>query len=134
VGSSSVCMIVYRTMRITAAVFILAGILHFVIPTWYADMIPRWMPQPVLLVYLSGVAEIVGGAGLLHPRTRTLAAFGLVVLLVAVFPAHIEMLQQAQGRDVSPLVRGALWGRLPLQLVLIWWVWRVTGAGRDLAQ
>jgi uncharacterized membrane protein len=57
---------------------------------------------------------------------------GLIIVLVAVFPANVEMLRSAQSRGASPLFIAACWLRLPLQAVLIWWVWRVSHPARDL--
>ena len=73
------------------------------------------------MVYLSGVAEIAGGIGLLLPLVRRAAAWGLVVLLVAVFPANIYMALDRVQVTATPLPAWQLWARLPLQFVLIWW-------------
>ncbi len=114
------------------------GALHFVLPRMYVSMmpgwLPDWLPSPLALVYFSGVAEILGGAGLLIPATRTAAALGLILLLIAVFPANIEMLRLAQARGASTAFQVALWIRLPLQPLLIWWVWRVSQSGHDLVR
>jgi uncharacterized membrane protein len=119
-------------LLITGVVFILGGILHFVMPKFYLQMMPAYLPQPLLLVYASGVFEIAGGAGLLVPATRTAAAIGLILLLVAVLPANVEMLRLAQQRGASAAFVAACWLRLPLQPLLMWWVWRVAQQGRDL--
>ena len=119
-------------LLITGVLFIVAGILHFVMPKFYLAIMPSYLPQPLLLVYVSGVFEALGGAGLLLPATRTAAAIGLIVLLLAVLPANVEMLRLAQQRGASPLFQLACWLRLPLQPLLMWWVWRVSQAGRDL--
>jgi uncharacterized membrane protein len=103
---------------------IIAGILHFVRPDAYAAIVPDWLPVPVMLVYISGVFEILGGLGLILPATRRLAAWGLIALFVAVFPANIHMAVHAiSPLGGEPLPGWALWGRLPLQLVLIWWAY-----------
>lgn len=119
---------------VTAIVFVVAGILHFVIPKFYLAIMPSWLPSPLLLVYVSGVAESLGGLGLLLPATRTAAAIGLILLLLAVFPANIEMLRLAQARGASPLFQAACWLRLPLQPLLMYWVWRVSQSGHDLVR
>ncbi|HYW52055.1 MAG TPA: DoxX family protein [Gemmatimonadaceae bacterium] len=116
------------SLVITGLAFIVAGVLHFVIPKVYLSIMPRYLPSPLTLVYVSGVFEILGGAGLLLPATRTAAAVGLILLLLAVFPANIEMLRLAQARGASAPFIAACWLRLPLQLLLIWWVWRVAHA------
>jgi uncharacterized membrane protein len=82
---------------------------------------PEWLPAHVLLVQISGIAEILGGIGLLLGRTRKLAAIGLILLLVAVFPANINMALNAEKFPQIPAA--ALWARLPFQFVLIWLVW-----------
>lgn len=126
------------SLLITAGGFVVAGILHFVIPKLYVSImpswIPSWLPSPLMLVYISGVCEVLGAAGLLVPGTRTLAAAGLMLLLAAVFPANIEMLRLAQARGASPAFIAACWFRLPLQPLLIWWVWRVSQSANDLSR
>ncbi|GAA4019204.1 DoxX family protein [Hymenobacter fastidiosus] len=104
-----------------ALFFIGTGILHFVAPATFLRIVPPYLPAPGLLVYLSGAAEIAGGLGLLLPATRRWASWGLIVLLAAVFPANVYMLQ-THGAGL-PVPLWALWLRLPLQLVLIGWVW-----------
>jgi uncharacterized membrane protein len=96
--------------------YITAGVTHFLSPEWFLQIVPPFLPAPLALVYLSGVAEIVVGVGVLLPQTRHYAALATVALLVAVYPANIYM---AVG-DVmgSELVQ---WGRLPLQAVLVAW-------------
>jgi uncharacterized membrane protein len=115
-----------------ATLYVVAGVAHFVAPKGFAQVVPPSLPNPLALVYLSGVAEVVLGLGVLHPRTRKPSAWGLVALLVAVFPANVYMATSdvvVRGTpwgtlDPSPLVR---WGRLPLQAVLIAWAWWYTG-------
>lgn len=107
-----------------AVLFIVAGTLHFVLTPVYVGMVPNYLPEPRLLVQVSGVCEILGGLGLLQPRSRKLAAWGLVALLVAVMPANWNMALHA---DHSPTIPAwILWLRLPLQLPLIAWAWRYT--------
>lgn len=109
---------------VLALLFIGAGVLHFVAPAPFARIVPPYLPAPYLLVYLSGAAELAGGLGLLLPATRRLAAWGLVALLVAVFPANVYMLQSHGAGVAVPL--WVLWARLPLQAVLVAWVWQHT--------
>jgi len=104
---------------LAALFFVAAGLGHFIIPSFYLAMMPPWLPAPLLMVQLSGVAEIAGGVGLLIPRVRRLAGIGLVLLLIAVFPANIQMLQNARAAGTPEL---ALWIRLPFQLLFIAWV------------
>ncbi len=83
---------------------------------------PPYLPWHLPQVRVSGVCEILGGAGLLVPRTRRAAAWGLVALLIAVFPANVYMAANpvaAQAELIAPVI---LWGRLALQPFIIWWV------------
>jgi uncharacterized membrane protein len=108
---------------ILAFLFVGAGITHFVAPATFVRIVPPYLPAPLLLVQLSGAAEIAGGLGLLLPATRRWARWGLILLLLAVFPANVYMLQTHGAGLAVPM--WALWLRLPLQLVLIGWVWMV---------
>lgn len=83
------------------------------------------------MVYISGVAEIAGAIGLAFPALRKIAGIGLIALLFAVFPANINMLQQARSEHASLLYQAVLWMRLPLQPLLIWLVWTSAVRGRD---
>ena len=105
-----------------ALLFVLAGSWHFVHPATYLRIMPPQLPHPLALVYLSGAAEALGGLGLLPARTRRLAGGGLLALLVAVFPANVYM---ALAHAQLGIAGWAAWGRLPLQLPLLWWTWRV---------
>ena len=98
--------------------FVVAGIGHFVAPRFYLAIMPSALPWPVALIYISGVAEILGGLGVLLPATRKLAGWGLIVLLVAVFPANIYAALHGMGSIPSWI----LWARLPFQIVFIAWV------------
>lgn len=98
-----------------------AGANHFVSPEHYVAMMPAILPAPWELVYISGVAEILGGLGLILPATRRLAAWGLIALFIAVFPANLNMAINHLPLGTHKLPDWALWARLPLQLVLIWW-------------
>lgn len=123
---SSVARRLKKPLRyVMGPLYVVAGILHFVVPELYVQIVPPILPAPMALVYLSGVAEIGVGAGLLVPRTRRYAAWATVLLLVAIFPANVYMATHGVvvdglpgSGDPSPLVR---WGRLPLQGVLILW-------------
>ncbi|AWM34069.1 DoxX family protein [Hymenobacter nivis] len=103
-----------------AAVFVGAGLLHFIKPATYLRIMPPGLPAPLALVYVSGFFELAGGLGLLVGATRWWAALGLVLLLVAVFPANVYMAQMAGPLGVPAW---AAWGRLPLQALLVWWAW-----------
>jgi uncharacterized membrane protein len=102
------------------------GVLHFPADHLFVQIVPPMFPAPHVLVWVSGVIEIALGVALLVPRTRRLAGFGLVVLYVAVFPANIYMAVanlQVHGLPawLPQPSAGALWARLPLQLVFIAW-------------
>jgi len=110
------------SLYLLAALFVGAGLLHFWYPAPYLRIMPPALPAPLLLVALSGAAEVAGGLGLLLPATRRAAGWGLVALLLAVFPANIYMLQIHEQLHLPAWVA---WARLPLQPLLLWWVWRV---------
>jgi uncharacterized membrane protein len=103
-----------------------AGANHFIAPGPYVAMMPAELPAPLALVYISGVAEICGGLGLILPATRKLAAWGLVALYVAVFPANLNMALDELPLGTTHVPAWALWARLPLQLVLIAWAFWYT--------
>lgn len=107
-----------------AVFFIAAGMNHFVHPDFYLKIIPPYLPWHAALNYLSGALEVVLGALVLFPRFMRLAGWGLIALLIAVFPANVYMAQNSQlFPEFNPL---ALWIRLPLQLVPILWAWWAT--------
>ena len=108
-----------------AAFYVGAGVYHFANPDFYKKMMPPWLPWHYWLIYISSVAEIVFGSLLLPAATRRLAAWGIIVLLVAVFPANIQMMLNYREQH-----QHYLWiaiARLPLQLLLIWWAYQFTG-------
>ncbi|MBA3946237.1 MAG: hypothetical protein H0X37_16940 [Herpetosiphonaceae bacterium] len=98
------------------------GVLHLVAPEPFVTIVPHFLPEPLMLVYASGVCEIVGGIGLLLPPVRKVAGWGLIALYVAVFPANINMALNNTpiGGRHYPIL---LWLRLPLQGVLMAWAW-----------
>lgn len=108
--------------RLPGPFFIVAGAMHFIIPRVYRSIVPPWLPAPTALVYASGVAEIAGGAGLLHPRLRRAAGWWLIATLVGVFPANLHMALHPEEFSQVPGGRRALIARLPLQLLFIAWV------------
>lgn len=116
---------------ILAIFFVFAGAMHFVSPDAYVRIMPPYIPWHWPLVYFTGVCEIVGGAGVLIPSLRRAAGIGLVALLIAVFPANVHMAlhQIPLGSRMIPPVW--LWLRLPLQAVLIAWVWGCCLRKRD---
>jgi uncharacterized membrane protein len=108
---------------IVGLLFAAAGANHFLMPKPYLSLMPSYLPAHAAFVQISGVAEILGGLGVLLASTRRFAAWGLILLLVAVFPANLNAaLNGWPGVDVPGWV---LWARLPFQAVFIWWVYRV---------
>lgn len=103
-----------------------AGVNHFRDPAPYVAMMPDALPAQLALVYISGIAEILGGLGLILPATRKLAAWGIIALLVAVFPANVNMAVNDLPLGGTALPGWALWARLPLQLVAIAWAYWFT--------
>ncbi|MGB5704577.1 MAG: DoxX family protein [Polyangiales bacterium] len=103
------------------------GALHFIQPKPFVRIVPKYLPAPLALVYISGFFEIAGGIGLLIPETRAWAAWGLIALYLAVFPANIYMLTDNVSLDPKkPIPRWALWLRLPFQLLFIAWAYWFT--------
>jgi uncharacterized membrane protein len=114
-------------LRWVLALFMIGGgVNHFVDPTPYLGMMPAYLPWHLELVYLSGVFEILGGLGLLIAQTRRAAAWGLVALLIAIFPANLNMAIHQLALGTVQVPAWALWARLPLQGVLIAWAWWYT--------
>jgi uncharacterized membrane protein len=113
-----------RSQRLLGLFFIQAGVNHFVMPKAYRRIVPPGMGDPNTLVAISGVAELAGGVGVLVDRTRRPAGLWLVALLAAVFPANLHM---ARNPERFARIPGwALYARLPLQPLMMWWAWQVT--------
>ena len=110
---------------ILGGVFVVGGIAHLVRPDVYLTAMPAWLPAPFALVILSGIAEVAGGVGLVQPNLalRRWAGWGLAALLVAVYPANVDMAMQQPGA-------WWLWARLALQGALVAWVLRASRAVR----
>jgi uncharacterized membrane protein len=101
--------------------FVAAGVNHFALPNLYLKIMPDYLPWPLALVYVSGFFEVVGGIGVAVPQLRRASGWGLIALLVAVFPANVNMVFNADRFPDIPY--WALATRLPLQGLLIAWVW-----------
>ncbi|QHI96828.1 hypothetical protein GT347_01770 [Xylophilus rhododendri] len=101
--------------------FFIGGIAHFMFADAEARIVPEWIPWPETVVFVSGILELLGAAGLLFCRTRSAAGWGLILLTVAVTPANIFMLQHAADFPNVPL--WALVARLPLQVGLAWLIY-----------
>ena len=117
------------TLRIVFALFFIgAGVNHFIVTDFYLRMMPTYLPLHLELVQISGVAEVVLGILLLIPDKAAAAAWGLIALLIAVFPANVHM---ALHPEAFPQFGAtALWLRLPIQGALIAWAFWYTGKNR----
>ncbi|MFO0664123.1 MAG: hypothetical protein U0174_09230 [Polyangiaceae bacterium] len=115
-----------RVLRVVCAVSMVSvGVLHFVKPDGFVRIVPAFLPAPLLLVYVSGFFEVCGGVGILmRPPIRAIAAYGLICLYIAVFPANINMavhhIQLSEGGTMSPAL---MWARLPLQALFVAWAY-----------
>jgi uncharacterized membrane protein len=122
---------VTASQRLLAVFFTVAGTMHFVRPREYEAIVPPWVPNAPGAVVVSGIAEIAGGLAVVPPRTRSLARWWLLALLVAVFPANVQMAIHpeqvaAKGVAADRIPASLLWGRLPVQPLIMWWVVRAT--------
>ena len=108
--------------RLAGPFFVMAGVMHFLRPKLYRAIVPPYLPAPEAIVYASGVAEIVGGAGLMLPRHRRLAGWWLIATMAAVFPANLHMALNADRFHKVPGAPASLWARLPFQGVFVAWV------------
>jgi uncharacterized membrane protein len=117
-----------RAFRLISAVAMVGvGILHFARPEGFVRIVPAFLPAPLLLVYLSGFFEIAGGLGLLVTRVHRAAAWGLIALYVAVFPANINMAVHGIQPEGGHIPAAVMWLRLPFQALFIaavWWLSR----------
>ncbi len=109
-----------------AAFMVGMGVLHFVAPKGFIRTVPKALPAPAALVAISGAFEILGGVGLVVPLTQRWAAWGLIALYLAVFPANVNMAVHHIPFGRGPTPRWLLWARLPMQALLIYWAWTYT--------
>ncbi len=112
------------TLYIMAVLYILAGANHFLNPKFYLHIIPPYIPWHKAMNYISGAIEIVLGILLLYPPYSTLAAWGIILLLIAVFPANVYHLTSSHPKKGIP--KWVLYLRLPFQGVFILWAWWYT--------
>lgn len=119
---------VKRALLYTMGVFyVAAGANHFLNPDFYVRIMPPYLPWHAELVALSGIAEMICGVGVLIPRTRVLAAWATIALLIAVFPANLHVAWNNVPMAGAEQGAGLLnWVRLPFQLVFIAWAWWYT--------
>ncbi|SDS15422.1 DoxX family protein [Christiangramia echinicola] len=108
-------------LYLMSAMYIIAGFFHFIKPKMYMRVMPRYLPVHKPLVYISGLAEIVLGIGLLLPATKDLAIYGLILMLCIFFLVHFYMLSSEKAGAGFP--KWILIVRIFLQFILIWWAW-----------
>jgi uncharacterized membrane protein len=114
-----------RSRAALAMFFIGTGVNHFVMPRPYEQIVPPMIKDHArLAVQVSGIAEVAGGIGVMMPLTRKASGLGLIALLAAVFPANLYMATAPE--QFRRLPRWALYARLPLQPLMMWWAWRAT--------
>ena len=113
------------SLYIQASLYILAGVTHFIIPKFFLKIIPKWVPAPRVANLLAGVAELICGSLLLLPSTQSMAAWGIIALLIAVFPANVHHFQKVRqkGNTLWMIITAI---RLPLQGLLIYWAYLYT--------
>jgi uncharacterized membrane protein len=99
--------------------FVFAGAMHFAVPRAYARIMPPYLPRHRELVYASGVAEAIGGLGLMPRATRRVAGWWLIATLIAIFPANVHMALRSEDFPEVPGGAVSLWARLPFQAVFI---------------
>ena len=117
-----------RSRAVLGTFFLGAGLLHFLKPRPYESIMPGALPAHRELVYVSGAAEMLGGAGVLSNRTSRWAGWWLIATMLAVFPANVNMAVEADRFRAIP--EPLLWGRLPVQGAILYWIWRVAIRGR----
>jgi len=107
----------YFSLIVMGVFYISIGISHFTSPIWYVQIVPPYLPYKLELVYISGLFEILFGGMLFFRKTRFLAGWGLILLLIAVYPANIYLAQtNGAAMNTTPLIA---WGRLPVQFIFI---------------
>ncbi|MBX3193176.1 MAG: DoxX family membrane protein [Labilithrix sp.] len=115
---------------VLAAAMVWIGVLHFVRPEGFVRIVPSFLPAPLALVYVSGFFEIAGGLGLLVARVHRAAAWGLIALYVAVFPANVNMAINDIPLGADRIPTALLWLRLPFQALFIAWAYWLGRSGR----
>ena len=119
-GRKACGKLVFTGRLLCSLFFVWVGVMHFLRPGRFVQITPEILPYRKELVLISGAFEILGGLGLLIPKTRRLAGKGLIALLIAVFPANINM--AVNKIDFGFIPQWVLWARLPLQFLLIYLV------------
>ena len=111
-------------LYLMSILYIAAGVYHFVNPRLYLRIMPSYLPCHIPLIYISGICEIIFALLLLPEATRPAGAWLIILLLIAVFPANIQMAVTFWQKENTYLWAALV--RLPLQIVLIWWAWTYT--------
>ena len=107
----------YFSIIVMGVFYISIGVSHFTSPIWYVKIVPPYLPYKLELVYISGLFEILFGGMLFFKKTRFLAGWGLILLLIAVYPANIYLAQtNGAAMNTTPLIA---WGRLPVQFIFV---------------
>lgn len=109
-------------LYIMAAMYIIAGVMHFIKPRVYGAIMPPYIPYKKAMVFWSGVAEVVLGVGLLFDTTRVFAVWGIILMLLIFFTVHIDMITNEKHKGKFPA--WLLWLRLPLQFLLMYWAYQ----------
>lgn len=122
---------------IMGALYVLAGINHFYNPAFYFRIMPEWLPAHLPLIYISGVVEILLGAGLWFKATRRLSAWLIVAMLIVFIPLHMDMIlhpkviaEVPEGKAI--MVNAILWFRVALQFLFIYWAWLYTKVANSM--
>lgn len=119
-----------KLLRYALSIFmVFAGLMHFINPDFYLQMMPPWLPAHGFLVALSGIIEIALGLVILRDRWVYLGSIGVILLLLAVYPANIFMAMNAQLFPDMPA--WMLWARLPFQFLFLAWAWSIRHTGKD---
>ena len=108
-------------LHLMAALYIFAGIMHFIKPKMYMRIMPKYLPNHKLLVLLSGIAEIILGFALLLTSTKSLAIYGIIAMLTVFLLVHFYMLSGKKASAGIP--KWILILRIPLQFGLMYWAW-----------
>lgn len=116
---------------VMGALYVLAGINHFYNPSFYFLVMPSWLPAHLTLIYISGIAEILLGAGLWFKTTRRISAWLIVAMLIVFIPLHVDMIIHPRPTpdlqtSNAAIVKAILWLRVFLQFVFIYWAWVYT--------
>jgi uncharacterized membrane protein len=111
-----------KSILIISLFFLIGGIAHFVFTDMFIKIMPSYLGHKKELVWISGLFELLGAVGILVQKFRTISGYGLIVLIIAVFPANINMALHPQ--DFLFIPEFLLWLRLPIQFIFVWFVWK----------